>query len=95
MPDHDSNALPGCLHSSPKGTECVLPANHPGWHSWETITRSLKPLTKINPANEEEKIFWKACFLNLISTGSNEAMTLLAQYADEALQEYRKRLAHP
>lgn len=87
--ESSKHAIPRCLHSSPRGTECVLYAHHTGLHSWD----NAEPLTKINPANKEEKDFWENCFTMLLQPSSD--IVTVAKRADEALQEYRKRLAHP
>lgn len=107
MKDHTANwsyMIPQCLYSSPRGTECVLPAHHIGQHSWGISSPEFlkaeqdkkimeEPLTKINPANKEEKDFWENCFVMLLQPSSD--IVVVAKRADRCLQEYRKRLAHP
>jgi len=51
------------------------------------------PLTKINPANSEEKVFWDRAFLSMLPASGN--VYVAAQAADVAIQARRKRLEHP
>lgn len=54
-----------------------------------------QPLTKINPANAEEKVFWDRVFVALLAVGSTINAYEVAAFADVALQARRKRLEHP